>query len=80
MKAKALSQEDKVLRYMKSHKRITQRQALTLGIMRLASRISDLRSDGHVIDREMIKVKNADGTHSHVARYTLIKEKGTDRK
>ena len=74
-KKKLPTQEEKILRFMRANKRITQRQATRLGVMRLASRISDMRSEGHKIDREMIEVKNADGTKSRVARYTLIKER-----
>lgn len=44
------TQCDKVLEYMKTFGSITQLQALSdIGCMRLASRISDLRYQGHSI-------------------------------
>lgn len=77
---KTPTQEEKILRFMREYKHITQRQANRLGVMRLASRISDMRMDGHKIDVELIPVKNADGTKTRVAQYTLIKEKETATK
>lgn len=52
---------------------ITQREALKLGIYRLASRINDMRRLGYWIDRELITVENADGTKSRIARYRIFK-------
>ena len=49
-----LTQEKKILDYCKLHKTITQREALNLGIYRLASRISDLAAKGFPIEREWI--------------------------
>ena len=52
---------------------LTQLQALReLGVMRLASRIDELRQSGNRIDTEMIEVEKADRTKSKVARYRLI--------
>lgn len=42
-----------------------------LGIMRLASRISDLRRQGVPISKEMVSVKAKNGRVASVARYTL---------
>ena len=51
---------------------ITQRDALKLGIYRLASRISDMKEKGYLIDTEYVRVKNADGTYSRIARYKIL--------
>ena len=68
-----MTQCEKILKYIEDHGSITARQAYKLGIMRLASRISDLRREGHLIKTEDIKVKNRDGSHSYIAKYSLIK-------
>ncbi len=67
-----LTQCKKIMRFMEIHGTITQREAINYGIYRLASRIHDLKEQGIGIKTEMIEVKNADGTKSHVARYSLI--------
>lgn len=67
------TQENKIIAFCESHGSITQRQALTLGIYRLASRIHDLRVKGYLIDSERIEVTNADGSTSHVAKYTILR-------
>ena len=51
---------------------ITQRDALKLGIYRLASRIADMKAKGYLIDTEYIRVQNADGTYSRIARYKIL--------
>lgn len=68
-----MTQCEKILNYIKEHGSIDARQAYKLGIMRLASRISDLRVAGYKIRTEMKKVKNKDGSSSHVAVYSLLK-------
>lgn len=65
------SQQTKVLNYMRTYGSITAREALSFGCMRLASRITDLKKRGYIIDREMIEVTTADGGKARVARYTL---------
>lgn len=65
------SQQTKVLNYMRTYGSITSREAMRFGCMRLASRITDLKKRGYIIDREMIEVTNVDGSKSRVARYTL---------
>jgi hypothetical protein len=69
-----MTQCEKILNYIEEHGSITARQAYKLGIMRLASRISDLRREGHLIKTEDIKVKNRDGSHSYIAKYSFIKK------
>lgn len=56
------TQNDRILDYMSRFGSITQLEALQdLGIMRLASRISDLKSLGYPIVSEMETVKNRFG-------------------
>lgn len=52
---------------------ITQREALKLGIYRLASRIADMKDMGYQIITEYIRVQNVDGTYSRIARYMILK-------
>lgn len=41
-----------------------------LGIYRLASRISDLKKQGHKIKSEMVSVATRNGGRTHIARYS----------
>lgn len=69
------TQCERLVEYMERHPidGVTQIEALNqLGILRLASRISELRSDGYVIEKEMISVKNRFGEKCSVARYRLV--------
>lgn len=67
-----LTQAERVMRYMENHGSITQIEALSeLGVMRLASRISDLRKQGENIDSKMIKVKNRYGETCSVKSYFM---------
>ena len=69
-----MTQCERILDYIKSTGSITQREAISLGIYRLASRINDLKAAGIRIDTERILVKNCDGTSSSIARYSLRKK------
>jgi hypothetical protein len=73
-----MNQCEKVLNYMKKNGKITQRDAIWLGCYRLSARIKDLRDAGEKINSEMQKVRNADGTHTYIAVYTLTEEEQTD--
>ena len=42
-----------------------------LGVMRLASRISDMRKQGHNIVSKTVAVKNRYGEDCHIKRYSL---------
>lgn len=65
----------KVLEYMRQFGSITQLQALQdIGCMRLASRISDLRSQGYAIGRRIKTSKNRYGDSVSFAEYYLIEE------
>lgn len=68
-----MTQCEKILNYIEEHGSIDARQAYKLGIMRLASRISDLRVAGYKIKTTTKKVKNRDSSSSHVAVYSLLK-------
>ena len=71
--AKGYTQNDKILRHLKTHKRgITQAQAYErYGCLRLSGRIWDLRRMGYDIKTDMIAVRNRDGETAYVAQYTL---------
>ena len=64
------TQNDRILDYIKRFGSITQLEALSdLGVMRLASRISDLRRIGHPIISEYEEVTNRFGEQCQVKRY-----------
>lgn len=69
-----MNQTDRVLSYMEEFGSITQLEALQdLGIMRLASRISDLKRQGIHVDSRMETVRNRYGEKCSVKRYSLRK-------
>ena len=69
-----MTQNEKVLDFIKKNGSITQRQAFDLGIMRLASRISELKKAGFDIVSKSIKVKCRDGENAYVAQYSFRKD------
>lgn len=70
------TQNQRIIDYLDSHGSITQLEALNeLGIMRLASRISDLKRRGYHIDSKMDTVTNRYGEKCRVKRYSLRKER-----
>ena len=67
-----MTQNELVLEYLEQFGSITALEAMRdLGVMRLASRISDLRSDGYSITSEMETVENRFGDKTRIARYRL---------
>ena len=67
-----ITQCDKVLRHLKDHGSITSIEAITeYGILRLASRINDLRAQGVAIVSEMAIGKNRYGETTHFSVYRL---------
>lgn len=67
-----MTQEDRLINYLYEHKTITALEAIEdLGILRLASRVSDLRRKGYQINSKMIKVKNRFGEVCRVAEYSI---------
>ena len=66
------TQNERILSYMKQFGSITQLDALKdLGVMRLASRISDMKSMGVPIVSTVETVKNRYGEKTYIKRYSL---------
>ena len=73
-----MTQNERVVEYINEFGSISQLEALRdLGVMRLASRISDLRRMGYPIQSELVAVKNRFDETCYIKRYT-IKESGDD--
>ena len=67
------TQAERIIEYMVTFGSITQFDALRdLGVMRLASRISDLKKQGYAIKSESEIVKNRYGESCCIKRYSLI--------
>lgn len=67
-----VTQAHRVLDYLDEKGSITQLEALQeLGVMRLASRISDLKKKGYPIRSDVVAVKNRYGESCHIKRYSL---------
>lgn len=68
------TQCDRIEQYLKDFGSITQLEALQdLGVMRLASRISEMRKNGIEISKEMKTAKNRYGEKVSFAKYSLAK-------
>ena len=68
------TQNQRILDYMSEFGSITQLEALQdLGIMRLASRISDLKRLGYPIESRTEAVKNRFEETCHIKRYSLAR-------
>ena len=66
------TQNERIIDYMNRFGSITQFEALQdLGIMRLSSRISDLRSRGYSITSKYETVTNRFGEKTQIKRYRL---------
>jgi hypothetical protein len=71
MENSKLTQNERVLAYMREHGSITHFQAAqSLGVQRLASRISDLRRMGIDIVSKWVVVKNRFGEDCRVKAYS----------
>lgn len=69
-----MTQNERLLEYLQEHGSITGLEALMkLGIIRCASRIHDLRNEGHNIRGETIRVLNRFDEKCDIKRYTLVK-------
>lgn len=69
------TQNERIIDYMKQFGSITQIDALKdLGVMRLASRISDMKSMGIPIVSTVETVLNRFGEKTYIKRYSLVKE------
>ena len=70
-----ITQCDRILRHLKDYGSITSLEAVNeYGIMRLASRINDLRAQGFAIVSEVKTGKNRYGEDTHFAVYKLKEE------
>lgn len=68
-------QVERIVDYMNQFGSITQFEAMRdLGVMRLASRMSELRKMGFPIEDTMIPVKNRFGETCYIKQYRLGKE------
>lgn len=66
------SQNARIISYIEQFGSITQLDALRdLGVMRLASRISDLKRLGYPIVSEIETVENRFGEKCHIKRYRM---------
>lgn len=67
-----MTQRDRILRHFKDHKSITPLQAMhEYGIMRLAARICEMKSDGVSIKSELVKGRNRYGEPISYSKYTI---------
>lgn len=67
-----LTQAQRVLNYIDEFGSITQFEAFRdLGVMRLASRISDLKKHGYPIQSDVVAVKNRFDEDCYIKRYSL---------
>ena len=70
-----ITQCDRILRHMKDYGSISSLEAVNeYGIMRLASRINDLRAQGIAIVSEIKTGKNRYGEDTHFSVYKLKEE------
>lgn len=67
-----MTQSERILRHLRDYGSISSMEAVQeYGIMRLASRISDLKKAGIPIHREMVSGKNRYGEPTSYARYSI---------
>ena len=67
-----MTQSQRILRHLEDYGSITQMDAIRdYGIMRLASRVNDLRKTGHPIVSEREEGQNIFGEKCHWARYRM---------
>jgi hypothetical protein len=67
-----MTQNDRILSHLEDYGSITQMDAIRdYGIMRLASRVNDLRREGHPIVTEVVEGRNRYGEKTRWARYRM---------
>ena len=72
-----MTQTKRVMRHLNDFGSITSLEAMRdYGIMRLASRISELRKSGVPITKEMVEGENRYGEKTRYARYRMVSEEG----
>ena len=65
-------QKERILRHLNDYQTITSAEAMNeYGIMRLASRIDELRKAGYSIQTEMVKGRNRYDEETRYARYRM---------
>ena len=64
-------QKERVLEYIEQYGSITQYEADTIAVRRLASRVNDLRKEGHPIISIREEGLNKFGERCHWARYRM---------
>ena len=70
-------QKERILRHLEDYGTITQGEAIQdYGIMRLASRIDELRKLGYPIQTEMVKGRNRYDEETRYARYRMGQDGG----
>ncbi len=67
-----MTQCEMIVKYMQDFGSITSLEAIRdLGVMRLASRITDLQKSGYLVKKEVVNSKNRYGKTIHFVRYSL---------
>lgn len=67
-----MNQNERILQHIQEHGSITAMEAMQeYGIMRLASRMCDIKKAGFAVRREDVKGKNRFGEETRFARYTI---------
>ena len=67
-----MTQNEQVLKHIRTFGCITPSRAQAdYGIMRLAARIDDLKTQGYLIETETVRGYNRYGTPTHYAKYSL---------
>jgi len=68
-------QSQRIIKWLEEFGSITQYEALTeLGVMRLASRIAELKKRGIEIASDWVRVKNRYGEHCDIKRYRFAEK------
>lgn len=67
-----ITQCEMIIEYLNTYKEITPLEAMRdLGVYRLASRIADLKNQGHKIKSKMVAVETRNGGKTYVASYSF---------
>lgn len=74
-----MTQEQRVLNYIREHGSITSMQAFAdLKITRLSARIFNLRAQGYNIENVSHTYKNGQGTTTTYTEYVLVEDQGKE--
>jgi hypothetical protein len=70
---KTLTQKQRIIRHLNDKGTITSREAMNeYGIMRLSSRVCELRDEGYNIRSEFVSSRNRYNEHVSFSKYSLI--------